>query len=538
MSQEWFQVGERRVDLTAKRVLGPGGASPLTDMEVRLLAYLYERRGETVGREELLREVWRYDPIVADRTRAPSLTVGRLRPKLEADPRSPVHLLTVRGEGYRLVVGEVDDAEALAQRGEALYRSSSGQESEANIRALEALLPQLEVAAADAPPTLRARLLLLRAQSSALSGADAPVEGLWQLAETLEDPGLALRCAAHAVSDLQRRGAPSAALSAAEGWLDRFGPPRDHDHVFAAAELRLAYVNLLIPAGRLDDAERFGREGMRLAQRSGARQMEGSYHGRAGVVAACRGHDPRALLHFTEAARCFVKAGSLRDLILLMANVGVHHYGERRLIPARNILEQVVGWMSASGFTRGAAYARLNLATVLLSLGDLDEAARRASASLVWLEASGESNGRFLATLLVARVDLERGRWPEAAERLTTLGFLADQLDSARFRGHVWRYEGWLAQRRGRDGAASALYRRALPELRAHAREGLALGVTCLWASALEAGEARRALLVEAAAALGADSERAEAVTAAALALDDYDARRTRELIFPWVTPA
>lgn len=73
---------------------------PLSPTEFKLLAELIGARERVVSRDDLLRNVWGYrnpgDGRVVDNL------VYRLRAKMEADPADPVHLLTVRGFGYRL----------------------------------------------------------------------------------------------------------------------------------------------------------------------------------------------------------------------------------------------------------------------------------------------------------------------------------------------------------------------------------------------------------------------------------------------------
>ena len=61
---------------------------------------LLRREGAVATRDELLREVWRYDASVTSRT--VDTHVLELRRKLEPDPACPRHLLTVRKSGYRL----------------------------------------------------------------------------------------------------------------------------------------------------------------------------------------------------------------------------------------------------------------------------------------------------------------------------------------------------------------------------------------------------------------------------------------------------
>ena len=90
------------LDLTAAHVQRQGETIPLTRMEVGLLRHLAARPGVAVPKEELLREVWDYMPGL--KTRALDSCVLRVRQKLEDDPKNPVHLLTVYGQGYRLAV--------------------------------------------------------------------------------------------------------------------------------------------------------------------------------------------------------------------------------------------------------------------------------------------------------------------------------------------------------------------------------------------------------------------------------------------------
>jgi DNA-binding response OmpR family regulator len=47
-----------------------------------------------------MEEVWGYDPDVVSRT--VDTHIGQLRAKLEADPRVPRLIITVRKSGYRL----------------------------------------------------------------------------------------------------------------------------------------------------------------------------------------------------------------------------------------------------------------------------------------------------------------------------------------------------------------------------------------------------------------------------------------------------
>jgi two-component system phosphate regulon response regulator OmpR len=73
-----------------------GAPVRLTEAEVSLLRILAARPGEVVSREELAKRTG------AGLERSVDVQVTRLRRKVEADPRAPVFLQTVRGVGYRL----------------------------------------------------------------------------------------------------------------------------------------------------------------------------------------------------------------------------------------------------------------------------------------------------------------------------------------------------------------------------------------------------------------------------------------------------
>jgi tetratricopeptide (TPR) repeat protein len=99
----------------------------LLPLEQRLLRHLSERPGATTSRQELLTEVWQVSPT--SRTRTVDMTVRRLRQKIERDPSRPDHLITVAGQGYRLVLGPRGDTLTVGRDalvGELLARWSEG----------------------------------------------------------------------------------------------------------------------------------------------------------------------------------------------------------------------------------------------------------------------------------------------------------------------------------------------------------------------------------------------------------------------------
>jgi DNA-binding response OmpR family regulator len=102
------RFGDVQVDRDHRKVTRAGAAVQLTPKEYALLAALIARNGAVVEREELLREVWGYDPGVVSRTLDTHL--AELRRKLEREPHTPRHILTIPKQGYRLVLGNEETA--------------------------------------------------------------------------------------------------------------------------------------------------------------------------------------------------------------------------------------------------------------------------------------------------------------------------------------------------------------------------------------------------------------------------------------------
>ena len=74
-----------------------------TRREVAILDYL-KRQNRPVSRDELLKEVWGYKVTSDLDTRTVDIHIAKIRKKIEADAKSPKHLVTHRGEGYQLYV--------------------------------------------------------------------------------------------------------------------------------------------------------------------------------------------------------------------------------------------------------------------------------------------------------------------------------------------------------------------------------------------------------------------------------------------------
>ena len=96
------RFGDVEVEATTRSVRRDGSLVALTPMEFDLLIALLRRQGAVASRLELLKEVWGHSSAVL--TRTVDTHIGELRRKLEHDPSTPRHILTVRKAGYRLSV--------------------------------------------------------------------------------------------------------------------------------------------------------------------------------------------------------------------------------------------------------------------------------------------------------------------------------------------------------------------------------------------------------------------------------------------------
>jgi two-component system response regulator RegX3 len=75
-----------------------------TRREIDILQHLAAHSVRAVSREELLNKVWGYARNLGLETRTVDIHIAKLRPKIEANPKEPGNLVTVRRAGYRLLI--------------------------------------------------------------------------------------------------------------------------------------------------------------------------------------------------------------------------------------------------------------------------------------------------------------------------------------------------------------------------------------------------------------------------------------------------
>ena len=99
-----LNIGDVSIDTLNLTCMKAGQKIELTRKEVDLLEYLLNNNSRPVSRVELLHKVWGYPRGSDIETRTVDIHIAKLRRKIEIDSQQPKHLLTIRGEGYRMVV--------------------------------------------------------------------------------------------------------------------------------------------------------------------------------------------------------------------------------------------------------------------------------------------------------------------------------------------------------------------------------------------------------------------------------------------------
>ena len=93
-----LRFGSLEIDRDARTVTVGGQAADLTSYQFDLLVTLAERAGRVLTRDQIMEAVRGRELEAFDRSI--DVHMGRIRAAIEADPKSPKRILTVRGVGY------------------------------------------------------------------------------------------------------------------------------------------------------------------------------------------------------------------------------------------------------------------------------------------------------------------------------------------------------------------------------------------------------------------------------------------------------
>jgi DNA-binding response OmpR family regulator len=96
-----FKFADFLLDTGARTLACKGRGIELTRTEFDLLVYMVANEGKSLSRETLLREVWGLEYYGTQRSL--DTFVAMLRAKIEKTPRTPRHILTVHGVGYKFM---------------------------------------------------------------------------------------------------------------------------------------------------------------------------------------------------------------------------------------------------------------------------------------------------------------------------------------------------------------------------------------------------------------------------------------------------
>jgi DNA-binding response OmpR family regulator len=93
-----LRFGALEIDRDARTVSVAGAAADLTSYQFDLLVALAERAGRVLTRDQIMEAVRGRELDAFDRSI--DVHMGRIRAAIEADPKTPKRILTVRGVGY------------------------------------------------------------------------------------------------------------------------------------------------------------------------------------------------------------------------------------------------------------------------------------------------------------------------------------------------------------------------------------------------------------------------------------------------------
>src|SRR5262245_18694314 len=93
------RVGDCEVDFGRAEMKRGGERWDLTAIELKMLQLFLRQPGRVFGRAEIIAAAWGPDVFVTDRV--VDTHIVNLRRRIETDPASPSHIVSVRGLGYR-----------------------------------------------------------------------------------------------------------------------------------------------------------------------------------------------------------------------------------------------------------------------------------------------------------------------------------------------------------------------------------------------------------------------------------------------------
>ncbi|WP_422361447.1 response regulator transcription factor [Reichenbachiella sp.] len=100
-TQQFEKIGLMEVDFKNFIARVDQQEVKLSHREFEVLKFLKDHQQEIVSRDELLKNIWKYDEFPT--TRTVDNFILRLRQKVETNPNDPKIILTVHGMGYKMI---------------------------------------------------------------------------------------------------------------------------------------------------------------------------------------------------------------------------------------------------------------------------------------------------------------------------------------------------------------------------------------------------------------------------------------------------
>jgi len=98
---EAYNFSDIKIDFKKQEAYKNNKQIKMSSKEFEILQYLIQHEGEVVSRSSLLDDIWGYD--VFPTTRTVDNYILNIRKKIEDDPSSPIHLITVHTSGYKFI---------------------------------------------------------------------------------------------------------------------------------------------------------------------------------------------------------------------------------------------------------------------------------------------------------------------------------------------------------------------------------------------------------------------------------------------------
>lgn len=97
--QECIEIGDVKLDLKSCQLYKSGVEKEMTSYEFRILELLMGQAGRVFTKAHIYEQVWG-EEYIGDENLI-MVYISKIREKIEDNPRKPVHLITIRGLGYR-----------------------------------------------------------------------------------------------------------------------------------------------------------------------------------------------------------------------------------------------------------------------------------------------------------------------------------------------------------------------------------------------------------------------------------------------------